>query len=129
MLPISETDFFQDISFLQSITASIQEGVIILNQLGRIVSFNEQAAAILGLRADQLLNKSPNDADWKAFYLDGTVAPNHTHPVSITLKTGKPQSNVILGVGEKDSPKWLSINSRVVKTNNDEIFVLATCAM
>jgi PAS domain S-box-containing protein len=126
MLPISETDFFQDISFLQSITASIQEGVIILNQLGRIVSFNEQAAAILGLRADQLLNKSPNDADWKAFYLDGTVAPNHTHPVSITLKTGKPQSNVILGVGEKDSPKWLSINSRVVKTNNDEIFVFAT---
>ena len=127
MLPIAETDFFQDISFLQSITASIQEGVVILNQEGRIVSFNEQATAILNLRPDQIINRSPNDSDWKAIYLDGSIAPNHTHPVSITLKTGKPQNNVILGVTTAiDGIKWLSINSRQVRTNDEEVFVFAT---
>ncbi len=127
MLPISETDFFQDISFLQSITSSMQEGIVILNQQGKIVSFNEQATAILQLTPDQLLGRSPRDSDWKAINLDGTPAPNHTHPVSITLKTGEPQNNVILGVTPVNSPlKWLSVNSRLVKTNEEEIFVFAT---
>ncbi len=127
MLPISETDFFQDIHFLQSITASIQEGVIILDQRGTIVSFNEQAKSILNLRREQLLDRSPTQSLWNALHLDGSTVYSHELPVSITLKTGKPQSNVILGVVAGDNPlKWLSINSRLIKTNDDEEFVFAT---
>jgi PAS domain S-box-containing protein len=127
MLPISETDFFQDIHFLQSITASIQEGVIILDQRGTIVSFNEQAKNILNLRRDQLMDRSPTQSLWNALHLDGSVVYSHELPVSITLKTGKPQSNVILGVVAGDNPlKWLSVNSRLIKTTDNEAFVFAT---
>jgi PAS domain S-box-containing protein len=73
MLPIPETDFFHDIHFLQSITASIQEGVIILNKEGKIVSFNEQAKAILNLRNDQLLDRSPFNNTWHALDVDGNI--------------------------------------------------------
>ncbi|MEO8173462.1 MAG: PAS domain S-box protein [Sediminibacterium sp.] len=127
MLPISETDFFQDIDFLQSITASIQEGVIIINERGTIVSFNEQAKTILNLRNDQLLDRSPTQSFWNALALDGSVIPSHQLPVSITLQTGKPQSNVILGVIAANNPlKWLSVNSRMVKTKDSKVFVFAT---
>ncbi len=127
MLPISEIDFFQDISFLQSIIASIQEGVIILNSQGRIVSFNEQATAILNLRHEQLLDKSPKESNWNAIQPDGSILLAENLPVIITLKTGKPQSNVLLGVITGNDPvKWLSINSRMLRTNDDEVFVFAT---
>jgi PAS domain S-box-containing protein len=126
MLPIPETDFFHDIHFLQSITASIQEGVIIINKEGTIVSFNEQAKAILNLRKDQLLDRSPLNNSWNAFDIDGNIIHPTDLPVSITLATGKPQSNVVLGVVAGDNPlKWLSVNSRMVKTT-DEVFVFAT---
>lgn len=126
MLPISETDFFHDIHFLQSITASIQEGVIILNNEGRIVSFNDQAKSILQLRDEQLLDRSATGSAWNAVKLDGSTVPSQDLPVSITLRTGKPQSNVVLGVIAGGHPlKWLSVNSRMINTN-DEIFVFAT---
>lgn len=127
MLPISETDFFQDIQFLQSITASIQEGVIILNNEGRIVSFNEQASALLNLDSDQLLDKSPFDSAWRAFDLEGNMIESIDLPIGITMTTGKAQTNVILGIVAADNPlKWLSVNSRRVKTNADGFFVFVT---
>ncbi|MES2330001.1 MAG: PAS domain S-box protein [Bacteroidota bacterium] len=127
MLPISDTGFFHDIHFLQSIASSIQEGVIILDQRGTIVSFNEQAKNILNLHKDQLLDRSPTQSLWNAVHLDGSIVHSHELPVSITLKTGNPQNNVILGVVAADNPlKWLSVNSRMIKTTDDEVFVFAT---
>jgi PAS domain S-box-containing protein len=127
MLPISETDFFHDIQFLQSITASIQEGVVILNKHRRIVSFNEQAKNILNRSDKQLLDTSPLANSWSAIDLDGNTIGAADLPVSITLATGKPQSNVVLGVRSAGNPiKWLSVNSRMVKQTDDEFFVFAT---
>lgn len=127
MLPISETDFFQDIHLLQSITASIQEGVIILNNKGRVASFNEQAKAILNMSNEQLLDKSPIENAWRAYDLAGNVVDTMELPVSITMTTGKAQSNVVLGVKVAENPmKWLSINSRRVKTSDGSFFVFVT---
>ena len=127
MLSISETDFFQDISFLQSIAASIQEGVIILNREGKIISCNKQAGAILHLDRDQIVNKQTNHPNWKAINIDGSPLPADSYPVSVTLRTGKPQSNIILGLTKENHPlQWLSISSRLVHTNDEEAFVFAT---
>lgn len=130
MFTLTETDYFQDITFLKSIISSIEEGVIILNQEGRIVSSNKQAAFILNITQDELMGRSPEDTStWKAFYLDGSQAPNETHPVSITLQTGKSQNNIILGVEVGDDEiKWLSISSKQVKTKTGENFVYARFA-
>jgi len=126
MLHISATDYFKDITFLQSIIHSIQEGVVIQNKEGKVISFNEKAIDILHLTADQLLGKTSYDPQWEAIHLDGTAAPGYTHPMSITLRTGEPQNNVIIGVrtGTKNL-KWLSVNSRLMIAN-DETFVFAT---
>lgn len=127
MLPISETDFFQDTHFLQSITASIQEGVIVLNKEGKIVSFNEQAKSILQRSGDELRDKLPLANTWTAIALDGSLIEGKDLPVAITMRTGKPQNNCLLGVAASDRPLiWLSVNSRMIKTSRDEVFVFAT---
>src|SRR5258708_4529005 len=119
MLPISEIGYFQDLAFLQSIIDSIQEGVVVQDREGKIIRFNQKATAILGLSPDQLLGKTSYDPGWQAVHLDGTQAPGHTHPVSITLKTGKPQNNVILGVKAGiTKTKWLSVNSRLITVSD-----------
>lgn len=126
MQPISETDFFQDIQFLQSVTKSIQEGIVILNQEGRIVSFNEQAKKILNLRDEQLLDRSPIENQWHGLTLDGKKVPPEELPVSITLRTGEPQHDVLLGVITGNNPlKWVSVNSRLVTTGDDEVYAFA----
>ena len=130
MFTLTETDYFQDTTFLKSIISSIEEGVIILNDRGRIVSSNKHAAFILNTTQDELMGRSPEDTStWKAIYLDGSQALNETHPVSVTLQTGKSQNNVILGVEVgNDEIKWLSISSKQVKTNTGENFVYARFA-
>ncbi len=126
MLPISDLDYFQDLGFLQSIIDSIQEGVVVQDHDGKIISFNQKASIILDLSPDQLLGKTSYDPEWQAVHLDGSPAPGDTHPVSITLKTGEPQNNVILGVRTGVAKtKWLSVNSRLI-TVSDEIFAFAT---
>jgi len=126
MLTIPETDYFQDLAFLQSIIDSIEEGVIINNRKGRIISFNKKATAILGLTTDQLFGKTLYDSDWQAIHPDGRPIQGDEHPVFQTLKTGKPRNNITQGIQiGTGSIKWLSINTRLVKIS-DDIFVFAT---
>ncbi len=123
---IPETDYFQDLAFLQSIIDSIEEGVIIHNRKGRVISFNKKATGILGLTTDQLFGKALYDTDWQAIHTDGSFIPGDEHPVIQTLRTGKPKNNITLGIQvDQASIKWLSVNTRLVKIS-EEVFVFAT---
>jgi PAS domain S-box-containing protein len=127
LLTIPRSDYFQDLSFLQSIIDSIEEGVVVQDRNGKIIAFNEKAVDILGLSAGEIFGKTSYDPEWHAIHLDGSPAPGNTHPVITTLKTGVPQNNVILGVRIKDEPvKWLSVNTRLIGINDsDDVFVFA----
>ena len=127
MESISETEYFQDLDFLQSLINTVREGVVLQDHLGKIVGFNQRACEILNLSADQLLGKSSYDeAEWRAIHLNGEPAPGHTHPISITLRTGQPINDFIMGVvaGNK-KVKWLSVCSRLV-TAGEERLAFAT---
>jgi PAS domain S-box-containing protein len=114
----SFVDHFRDADFLQSVIDSIDEGVIIENTNGIIIGFNDRALQILGMTAEEVTGKTSYDDDWNAIFLDGTIAHGDLHPISITLKTGEPQLNKILGIRIKTQTlKWININTRLVSTN------------
>ena len=91
--------------------AAMEEGVTLQDENSRILAFNKSAERILGLTADQLLGKTSFDKGWRSIHEDGSPFPGETHPVVKTLRTGEPQSDVIMGIHKPDGTlTWISIN-------------------
>jgi len=97
----------------RSVIASLAEGVVLHQADGKIIAFNQSAENILRLTADQLMGKTSIDIDWHTIHEDGSPFPVEIHPAMVTLKTGEPQSKVIMGICCKNLPTtWISINSQ-----------------
>ena len=93
----------------------IAEGVVIQDAEGRIEACNQSAERILGLTADQMVGRTSVDPRWRAIHEDGSPFPGETHPAMITLRTGQPLSNVIMGVHKPDGTlTWITINARAI---------------
>jgi len=97
---------------------SLKEGVILHGAEGEIIAHNPRAAEILGLSSDELNGRVSRDPLWDAVYPDGTPFPAEAHPSMVTLLTGEPCSDVLMGVYNPrwQSRHWISINSRPILT-------------
>ncbi len=99
-----------------AIFSSMAEGVVIQNIAGQIEVCNAIAERILGLTADQIAGRTSVDPRWRAVHEDGSPFPGEDHPAMVTLRTGTPLSNVIMGVHKPGGElTWLSINSALVE--------------
>jgi len=92
---------------------SMVSGVIYQDGSGIITDANQSAEKILGLTLDQMTGRSSIDPRWKTIHEDGSDFPGEGHPAMISLKTGKPVKEVIMGVYNPSEEKynWISINS------------------
>ncbi|MGA9381813.1 MAG: diguanylate cyclase, partial [Phormidium sp.] len=97
----------------RSLISTMAEGIVLQQADGTITACNESAERILGLTADQMMGRSSIDPRWQAIHEDGSPFPGETHPAIVTLCTGEPQFNIIMGVHKPDgSLSWISINSQ-----------------
>jgi diguanylate cyclase (GGDEF)-like protein/PAS domain S-box-containing protein len=97
----------------RAVIENAAEGIIIHDASGHIVSANSSAERILGRHKDQLIGKSLADLEFDAVREDGTPWPAEMRPVAVTLRTGQPQSDVVIGHRRPDgSLTWLSMNVR-----------------
>jgi diguanylate cyclase (GGDEF)-like protein/PAS domain S-box-containing protein len=97
----------------RSIVTVMAEGIVIQAADQSIVACNPSAERILGLTEDQLMGRSLTDPRWRTVHEDGSPFPNDTYPIVTTLRSGKPESNVIMGVYRPDdSLVWVSINTQ-----------------
>ncbi len=97
----------------RSVITVMAEGIVLQESDGRITAYNDSAERILGLTAEQMMGRTSIDPRWRAIHEDGTAFPKETHPAIVTLRTGKPQFHVIMGVHKPDgSLTWISINSQ-----------------
>ena len=97
----------------RSVIAAMQDGIVLLDSDGSIRSCNASAERILGLSADQMMGRTPLDPRWGAICADSSPFPEEARPPVVTLRTGQPCSNVIMGVRRPDGTKtWLSVNSQ-----------------
>ena len=95
-----------------SVVAALAEGIVLNARDGAIIACNASAERILGLSADQMRGRMPMDPRWYAIHEDGSAFPGDSHPGSVTLRTGNPQTDVVMGVHKPDGTlTWISINS------------------
>jgi PAS domain S-box-containing protein len=100
----------------EAVVAALQEGVVVQAADSTIVSCNDAAERILGLSADQMRGRTSLDPRWRAVHDDGSPFPGDTHPSLVSLRTGVPQSHVVMGVHKPDgSLTWISINTALMR--------------
>jgi eukaryotic-like serine/threonine-protein kinase len=97
----------------RSVVAAMQDGIVLLDADGSIRACNASAERILGLSADQMRGRTPLDPRWGAVREDGSPFPDEARPPVVTLRTGRPCSDVVMGVRRPDGAlTWLSVNSQ-----------------
>jgi len=91
---------------------ALSEGVVMLLAGGEIVSCNAAAERILGLTRDQMAGRTSLDPSWRTIHEDGSPFLGETHPAMVTLRTGEPVRDVVMGVHRPDGTlRWISINT------------------
>lgn len=112
----------------RSVITALAEGVILMDADGVIQASNDSAQRILGFSVDQLVNRTPFDPRWQAIHEDGSPFPSETQPAWVTLQTGKPCREVIMGIQKLEgSLTWLSINSQpLYLPGDDKPYAVAT---
>ena len=90
---------------------SLQEGVIVQDEQGRVLEANRKASEILGIERDRLVTEPPSPLVWS----DGVVDPSRMGeggtPGRRALAEGKPQLGVVVAVERLGVRIWLEINS------------------
>jgi PAS domain S-box-containing protein len=98
-----------------TLLSALDEGIVVMNAEAVILHCNRSAERILGLTAEEMAGRTTHDPRWQPIHEDGSPFPGDTHPVSVSLRTGQPQHNVIMGVRKPTGElTWISINSRAL---------------
>ena len=94
---------------------TLPQGVMMIDADGKIEACNKRGADIFGLTEEDALGKLAASPAWKAIKTDGSVFPLAEFPAVVSLQTGFPQRNVIMGIQLQDnSIVWLSVNSEAL---------------
>lgn len=97
----------------RSVIAAMAEGIVLIDADGAILANNASAERILGLTREQLIGRSPLDSSWHTIDENGELFPGEQHPSMVTLRTGQPCQNVVMGVFKPDDQlSWISINTQ-----------------
>lgn len=105
----------------RSLIAAMAEGIIIEDSNHVILTCNAVAESILGLSAQQLIGKTTTDLSWLVVKENGELFATEELPINVTLKTGQPLTNVIVGLHKpvraasplgEGTLTWLSVNSQ-----------------
>jgi diguanylate cyclase (GGDEF)-like protein/PAS domain S-box-containing protein len=101
---------------------ALQEGVLMVDRLGRVLAANPAAQRIIDPDGEPLVGNTMADPRWQAVREDGSPLSVDEFPVSITLATGEPRSNEVLGLYRPDgSHIWLSVNTQGVFKEGEKL--------
>ncbi|MCW3111421.1 MAG: histidine kinase [Segetibacter sp.] len=107
-----------DTDFLKPIIDTISEGVVVFNDSSVVIACNLPATEIFGLHEDEILGSILFKKGWTLIEQDGSPFKVENLPSVITIKTGKPCNNIILGVDTSVFFKWLKVKSTLLNINN-----------
>lgn len=97
----------------RSVIAAMAEGIVLQDAQGVVQACNAAAERILGLSADQIMGRISVDPRWRTIHEDGSPFKSENHPLAITLRTGRPCQNVVMGICKPDQTLcWISMNSQ-----------------
>jgi PAS domain S-box-containing protein len=115
----------RDREAFRSLVESLEEGVLMVDTEGRLVTANPSAERILGMNPDDVLAPNESDPSWSFVALDGAPLPERERPLRITAATGASQVAVPLGLRRPDgTTRWLSVSTRAVETEREGPFTV-----
>ena len=96
----------------RSVVSAMEDGIVLVDAGGEIRACNASAERILGLSSEQMIGRAARDARWRSIHADGSSFPSDAYPVMVTLRTGEPCFDVVMGVYKPTGElTWVSINS------------------
>jgi PAS domain S-box-containing protein len=106
----------------RSVVNTMSEGLILQGRDGTVQAINPAAERIIGLTMQEMLEYDESNPKWPLIHEDGSPFPNDKLPLTMTLRTGEPQTNVMVGMRTPDrSLHWISTSSRPIFTENDTL--------
>ena len=98
--------------FLDTVAA----GIVLQNSEGAVLDCNDAAVLILGATRQELATRTSSDLRWGSVREDNTPFALDEQPAKVTLRTGEPCNDVIMGTENRGrARRWLSVNTcRVV---------------
>ncbi|HWS13639.1 MAG TPA: PAS domain S-box protein [Rhodocyclaceae bacterium] len=95
------------------LVAALAEGVVLHDAAGRVVTCNAAAQLILGLSREEMLGTNPFGPSLEVCREDGRPFPSNGAPAMLSLKTGRPQRGIVMGIRRPDGePVWVSVNTQ-----------------
>jgi PAS domain S-box-containing protein len=115
-LKIKEKQLAQAERQYETLVNTLFDGVVMINTEGRITTCNKRASEILGITSDQLVSrKILGLSSMRIIKEDGTEFKAAELPGLVSLETGEPMRNIIMGVKKTDGRiVWLSVNSQAI---------------
>jgi eukaryotic-like serine/threonine-protein kinase len=96
----------------RSVVSAMDDGIILVDADGEIRACNASAERILGLPSEQIIGRAARNPQWRSIHADGSPFPSDEYPVVVTLRTGEPCSDVVMGVHKPTGElTWVSIKS------------------
>jgi diguanylate cyclase (GGDEF)-like protein/PAS domain S-box-containing protein len=100
----------------RSALVALAEGVAVYDRHGTLIAANPAAERILGLSSDELRARSVDAEDWRIVRGDGSPFPSHEWPSVVTLSTGIPQRDALMGVFKPNGQlTWLQVNAEPIR--------------
>jgi PAS domain S-box-containing protein len=97
----------------RSVIAALDEGIILIDRDGRVIASNASAERILARASFELLGAAGADPFASVVDEDERLVSAVDLPFLVTLRTGEPRQNRVLGVTRKDGSRvWISMNSQ-----------------
>ncbi|AUX31214.1 MULTISPECIES: response regulator [Sorangium] len=98
------------------IISALEEGITLQDERGVIRTANASAERILGRPVAQIVGSTMLDPACRFVREDGSPFPFEMYPAQVALRTGAPQSGVLLGMERRDgSVLWLSVNAQPLR--------------
>jgi diguanylate cyclase (GGDEF)-like protein/PAS domain S-box-containing protein len=102
----------------ESIFRSVPIGIILRNAQGAVIDCNDQATMMLEVSRDELLARATRDPVWDTWREDGSSFPVDEQPAQITMDTGKPCDDVVMGVAyQRQKRHWVMTSTTKVPLN------------
>ncbi|MCX6690524.1 MAG: PAS domain S-box protein [Methanoregula sp.] len=106
----------------RTIISTADAGILLQDRSGRILTWNNVAEKIFGISQEEAVKDTSTSRKWQTIHEDGREFPGTDHPSIITLKTGKPCKNIVMGVTSVAGHfSWISINSNPLFRENDPL--------
>lgn len=102
----------EDIYQLRALFQGMTEALIVYDENGKIIRFNEAALRIFSVTPSELLNLTTFDLKFRPIKEDLTPIDDQSNPMLLARKTGVPKLNFVIGIYRKNEElRWLSLNA------------------